>query len=49
MERFLGCLATDFMHMHIKTEIMFVYVHLYNAEGIISSPFLKIQVCGLVD
>ena len=41
--------ATDFMHTHIKTEIMFVYVHMYNAEGIISSPFLKIQVCGSVD
>ena len=38
--------AIDLMHTHIKTEIMFVYVHVYNEEGIISSPFLKIQACG---
>ena len=35
--------STDFMHTYIKTEIMFVYVYLYNASAveIILPPFLK--------
>ena len=38
-----------YAHTHIKTEIMSVYVHLYNRVEIISPPFLKIHVCGSVD
>ena len=34
-------LATDLMYTYIKTEIMLVYVHLYNTVKIISPPFLK--------
>ena len=32
------------MHTHIKTEIIFVNVHMYNTAEIISPPFLKIHV-----
>ena len=48
MDKFLGYLVTDFMHTHIKTEIIFVYVHMYDSEEIISPPYLKIYVCGSV-
>ena len=42
--------CSDVLYTNIKTELMFVCVHLYNTVDIISPPFLKIHVlCGSVD